>query len=148
MNIVILEENHVKGISIRTTNADEMNPETAKIGKLHQSFDKNVTVDYKNGARVYGVYYDYESDANGRFSVLAGADKIETSNVKLEEITLPSGKYMVFNGKGEMPQAVIDAWGEIWTYFSNEESAEKRAYTTDFEHYISESEVNIYIAIL
>jgi len=137
----------VKGISVRTTNAAEMKPETAKIGGLHQRFDQNVSVDYKNGARVYGVYFDYESDATGEFSVLAGADQIESAKVDLEEIKLPAGKYLVFEGRGEMPQAVIQAWGEVWNYFSDQDSAEKRSYTVDFEHYTNADEVDIYIAI-
>jgi len=118
MKIVQFNNKKISGISIRTTNANEMNPETAKIGALYQQFDKNVSVDYKNGARVYGVYFNYESDASGEFSVLSGADQVETSNISLEEITLPDGKYLVFEATGEMPHAVIETWGKIWAYFS------------------------------
>ena len=80
-------------------------------------------MDYQSGARSYGVYYDYEFGASGKFSVLSGADKATSSNVKLEKITLASGKYLVFEGKGEMPQAVIDTWIEIWAYFSEENTS-------------------------
>lgn len=139
----------IQGISTHTTNANEMNPETAKIGALHQEFDNTVRVDYKNGARVYGVYYDYESDARGEFSVLAGADKIESTKVPLQEITLPAGDYLVFSGKGEMPQAVIDTWMQVWNYFAEDKQpTHKRAYTIDFEFYKNEDEVDIYIAII
>jgi len=138
----------IKGISTRTNNANEMNPATAKIGSLHQEFDNNVSVDYQNGARVYGVYYDYETDASGEFSVLAGADKVKASKITLQEITLPAGDYLLFSGKGDMPQAVIDTWMKVWDYFSEDKQPKhKRAYTTDFEYYKNESEVDIYIAI-
>jgi len=100
-----------------------MNPATAKIGALHHRFNENIDVDYQSGARTYGVYYDYESDASGEFSVLSGTDKVTSSNVKLEKVTLASGKYLVFEGKGEMPQAVIDTWIEIWAYFSEESAS-------------------------
>jgi len=150
MKITQFNEKQVQGISIRTKNTNEMNPSTAKIRKLHQHFDESVSIDYKAGARVYGVYYNYESDANGEFSVLSGADSVASSAIELETITLTSGKYMVFEGKGEMPQAIINAWGEIWTYFSDENisnSSHQRAYTTDFEYYLSENEFEIYISV-
>lgn len=80
--------------------------------------------------------------------MLAGTDNIESSKVELEEITIPSGQYMILEGKGEMPQAVIETSGKIWEYFTDEDSKEKRAYTTDFEHYKNQDEVAIHIAIL
>jgi predicted transcriptional regulator YdeE len=147
MTIVRLEEIQIIGISVRTINADEMNPETSKIGKLYQRFDQNVTVNYKDGARVYGVYFNYESGASGEFSVLAGSDRIESNKEKLEMVTIPAGKYMVFEGKGDVPRVVFETWEKIWDYFSNDSTLHKRAYTTDFEHYRSPEEVDIYIAI-
>ena len=149
MEIVKFAGKTIKGISTRTTNANEMTPETAKIGALHQKFDANVEVNYKDGARVYGVYYDYESDASGEFSVLAGADDIASSKIALQEINLPAGDYLVFSGKGEMPQAVIDTWMQVWDYFSEgNQSKYQRAYTTDFEYYKNEDEVAIYISTI
>ncbi len=147
MKIVQLEEKIISGLSIRTTNANEMSAETAKIGALHQRFDKTATVDYINGARVYGVYFDYESDASGEFSVLSGADQIEASSEILEQVNLPAGQYMVFTGKGEMPQTVIETWMKIWEYFSDENASKQRAYTTDYEFYKSEDEVEVCISI-
>jgi len=35
------------------------------------------------------------------------------SNVKIK-----SGKYLIFEGKGEMPLTVIETWKTIWKYFS------------------------------
>jgi predicted transcriptional regulator YdeE len=147
MNVVQIAARQIEGISIRTKNADEMNLATSKIGKLHQRFDENVTVNYKEGARVYGVYFDYESDLSGEFSVLAGADRVESSKEKLETVTLPAGSYLVFQGRGEMPKVVIETWAKIWSYFSDRDVPHKRAYTVDFEHYKSPDEVDIYIAI-
>ena len=146
MKLIETEEKKISGLSIRTTNANEMSPDTAKIGALHQRFDEVVSVDYQNGSRVYGVYFDYESDASGEFSVLAGTDKVASSKQELEEIVLSAGKYLVFSGKGDMPQTVIDVWGEIWAYFSAEAEYE-RAYTYDYEFYKSQDEVDVYIAV-
>ena len=147
MKIVQIDEQRINGISIRTTNENEMNSEKSRIGALWQTFDNNVSVDYKNGKRVYGIYYNYESDANGEFSVLAGTDQDDTSTCELEKINILSGQYLVFEAKGEMPQVVIDTWGEIWAYFSNEEVEYKRAYTTDFEYYKNQNEIEVCIAV-
>jgi predicted transcriptional regulator YdeE len=147
VNIVQFKELTISGISTRTKKDDEMNPATSKIARLYQKFDDTVTVNYQEGTRVYGVYYNYEADASGEFSVLAGSDKAESAKETLESVTLPTGKYMVFQGKGGMPQVVIDTWGKIWNYFSNDNAPHKRAYTTDFEYYKSPEEVEIYIAI-
>ena len=151
MKIEVVDEKQIYGISVRTTNANEMNPETARTGKTWQKFDSEVSVNYQGGERVYGVYYNYESDANGEFNVLAGTEK---PNDYLEKVTIPKGKYLVFEGKAETSddkgrvQAVLETWGKIWRYFSNDNSAHKRIYQTDFEHYKNQTEINIYISIL
>ena len=148
MKIIQFDGKKITGISIRTTNANEMNPARAKIAALYQEFDKKITVDYKNGARVYGVYYNYESDASGEYSVMAGTDQPgETSGDGIETLVIPRGHYMVFAAKGDMPQVVIDTWGKIWRYFSAEGVSHPRAYTTDFEFYKNQQEIEIHIAV-
>ena len=148
MKLVEITEKRIAGFSIRTTNAKEMNPATGKIGPLWKTFDENVDVDYKNGHRVYGVYYDYESDANGEFSVLAGTDQPDVhSTAKLETIVIPSGKYLVFTAKGDVPKIVFDTWGSIWEYFSKKDAEYERRYTTDFEYYVNQNEIEVYIAV-
>lgn len=144
MKVINLDKKIIHGIRIRTINTNEMNPKTAKIGALWQKFDKQVIVDYQSGEKVYGVYYDYESDANGEYSVLAGYDG-EDEN--LEEVTIVSGKYLRFVASGEIPQVVIETWGKIWEYFSDETSEFKRAYKTDFEYYKSGNDIEIFISI-
>ena len=136
----------IHGLSIRTDNATEMNPDTGKIGPLWQTFDKTVPVDYKNGERVYGVYSDYESDHTGKFTVLAGFDG-PTYPENLDTVTIPQGKYLVFTHQGEMPQIAIDAWTEIWQYFTNEAVEHQRLYTTDFEYYPNGNQIEVYIAV-
>lgn len=148
MKLVQLEEKQIKGISIRTSNAKEMNPETSKIGALVKQFDTEILVDYKNGARVYSVYYNYESDYSGEYSVLAGSDQVENSLAEnLESVLLPAGAYMIFEAKGEVPQVVIETWMKVWEYFSKDNSQYQRSYTTDFEFYKNQTEIEIYIAI-
>ncbi len=148
MVIENIKEKTIWGFVTRTTNKDEMNPATSKIASLWQKFDDNVDVDYKNGNRVYGVYFNYESDANGEFTVLASTDQVEVhSDEPLESITIESGKYLTFHATGEIPEIVIETWGKVWQYFSKDDAKYKRTYKTDFEHYLNQNEIKVYIAI-
>lgn len=148
MDIKFVSEKIINGLSIRTDNATEMDPEKGKIGGLWQTFDNTVPVDYQHGERVYGVYVDYESDHTGKFTVIAGFDgKSFPEAANLQAVTIPEAKYLVFTHKGEMPQIAIDAWTEIWHYFSNEESEYQRCYSTDFEYYPNGNEIQVHIAI-
>jgi len=71
----------------------------------------------------------------------------ETSGNGIETLIIRDGRYMVFAAKGDMPQVVIDTWGKIWRYFSAEGVSHQRAYTTDFEFYKNQQEIEIHIAI-
>lgn len=80
----------------------------------------------------------------GEFDVFAGS---EVENSKLEKVTLEEGNYLCFKTNGELPQAVIDTWGEVWQYFSDESCPDKRVFKTDYELYLSENEAEIYIGV-
>jgi predicted transcriptional regulator YdeE len=148
MKVVRFDEKKIVGIKIRTKNSNEMNPETAKIGKLWDSFIPSVTPHMSQNSQVYGVYYNYESDMNGEFDVLAGAnDLVVEPQLKLDDISIAGGNYLVFSSKGSMPQAVIEAWVLVWNYFSSNDCNHTRTYKTDFEHYKTQNEVDVYIGI-
>ncbi|MBA6354201.1 MULTISPECIES: GyrI-like domain-containing protein [unclassified Colwellia] len=148
MELKFVSEKTINGLSIRTDNATEMDPNKGKIGALWQAFDESVPVDYKSGERVYGVYSNYESDHTGKFTVLAGFDGTSfPSNINMEKITIPEAKYLVFTHKGEMPQIAIDAWTEVWNYFSNVKEEHIRLYTTDFEYYPNGNEIEVHVAV-
>ena len=150
MRVEEIGEKIIYGISTRTKKSNEMNPETAKIGAICQKFDSMIEVNYKDGERVYIVYYHYESDVNGEFDVLAG---YETPNDKLDKVIIEKDKYLVFNKIFEQTddntriQAIIETWDRIWEYFLNENSQYKRKYKTDFEYYKGQNEIEIYISI-
>ena len=137
----------IKGLQIRTKNADEMNPETQKIAPLWGKFFAEVMPTFgTTPPPLYGVYSNYESDAFGEFNVLVGAEVLEESD-GFKSVTLEAGKYLVFTAKGELPQAVIETWGQVWAYFEDPSIDEKRAFKTDFELYTSETEAEIYIGV-
>ncbi|GAB3480164.1 GyrI-like domain-containing protein [Marinomonas epiphytica] len=122
MQIVKIEKaKTIVGLRVRTNNQNEMQADTAKIGTLHANFAEQVAVDYSQGEPLYGVYYQYESDHQGDFSVLVGSNRsCLTTEATLETVTLEAGKYLVFSGKGEMPQTVINVWQKIWRYFATQ----------------------------
>jgi len=145
MKQVELTSKTIYGLKVRTTNEKEMNPETAQIGALWGGFFEKIMPSVPQGTLGYGVYSNYESDALGAFDVLAGT---EVALPELESVTLQAGKYLCFEAKGELPQAVIETWGEIWGYFTAADCPHKRAFATDFECYLSESAAEIYIGIV
>jgi predicted transcriptional regulator YdeE len=59
----------VTGFHVRTKNSDEFNEKTAKLPSLWQQFYAS---DLAANANVFSVYSDYESDANGMYTVTVG----------------------------------------------------------------------------
>lgn len=150
---VAVEPKKITGISVRTINSDEMNPETAKVPALWERFYKEDLArkipHQVPGSPVYGVYSAYESDITGAYDLTAGVE-VEAGVDTPEGLTgviIENGDYLVFDAKGSMPQIVVYTWGRIWNYFSPENKSHKRAYTTDFEIYRNENELAIYIAV-
>ncbi len=148
MELKTVETKVITGISIRTDNATEMTPEQGKIGPLWQKFDELIPVNYQGGERVYGIYTNYESDHTGKFDVLAGFDGASTpDSVEVKKISIPDGKYLVFSHKGEMPQIAIDAWTEVWQYFTSDNAEYERLFSVDFEYYPYNNEIEVHIAV-
>ena len=147
MSVIHVNEKTIFGLVARTNNENEMNPQLGKIAALVKNFDASVSVNYRSGARVYTVYSEYESDASGNYSVLVGTNKVESSTVELESVKIHEGSYLVFSAKGEVPNIVFETWSKIWNYFENEKCPHIRAYSTDFEFYKSQNEIEVHIAI-
>lgn len=143
MKKVKVESFTISGIKTRTNNKNETQVESSKIAPLWEDFFKKEIPKRLNSHEIYGVYYNYENDARGEFDVLAGV-KIDDGN--FEKIVIEEGDYPVFCSKGQMPQIVIDTWGKVWSYF-DVNPKEQRAYRADFEKYIGEDEIEIYIGI-
>ncbi|ABN61077.1 transcription activator, effector binding [Shewanella baltica OS155] len=149
MDVVYIDARPLLGLSTRTNNRAEMSADSAKIGSLWQAFFESSQLTAMLNSPMYGVYYDYESDMNGEFAVLVG--KAIDAPVEANHFTsleLEAGKYLKFTGQGDMPQCVIDLWGQVWGYFSANDCPHQRRYQTDFEVYLSATEVEIYIGIL
>jgi len=147
MKIVQLSSKTITGLQVRTKNEDEMNPKVAKIGALWQDFFANIMSTLgETPPPLYSVYSNYESDAHGEFDVTIGAEEVKQTKERAS-VSLKEGKYLCFTAKGELPQAVIETWGEVWAYFADENCKDVRVYKTDFEKYISQDEAEIYIGV-
>ena len=141
----------IAGITERTKNEDEFNPNTARLPRLWERFfsenlSREILQDNSNPL-VYGVYSDYESDASGLYTVTAGVEVPHTPlSTQFSTIIVNEGDYLVFTNRGPMPNAIIETWQAVWQYFA-ENIAQKRAYKSDFEVYASSEECAVYIGI-
>ena len=152
MRLEHIEGFTVAGLRVRTINSDEFNPETAKLSHLWGRFFSEGVADSVpsrlDKESTFGVYSDYASDDTDFYSVTAGV-KVEPAALlpELETVSVQAGDYLVFEGQGEMPQAVIETWKTIWVYFAQKPDY-KRSYTTDFEQYQGGDRIAIYIGVL
>ena len=146
-----IENFKIIGIEIETTNENGKSAED--LGKLWEQFySENVPSQILNKKthEVYSIYTDYETDYKGKYKTIIGQkvdslDKIPNGLIGRE---FKGGKYQKFIAKGEMPNAVMEKWQEIWA----KDKELNRKYTADFEVYGKNSqngensEVEIYIA--
>jgi predicted transcriptional regulator YdeE len=138
---------HVAGLTARTTNREENDPATARIGGLWNRFFGEETYRWMphrtSDARIFGVYSGYESNVDGAFDLTVG---VAVSHAAGEAATIEAGDYLVFAGQGEMPQMVIDTWQRIWQYFEAHPTITRR-YRSDFEAYDGPDKVAIHIGV-
>ena len=147
-----IESFKIIGISTETTNE---NGKSAKdLGKLWGRFySENISsqISNKESDEIYSIYTDYETDYKGKYTSIIGLkvnslDSIPSGLIGRE---FESGIYTKFVAKGEMPDAVMEVWKEIWI----KDKELNRKYLADFEVYGAKSqyginsEVEIYIAI-
>ena len=146
-----IESFMVAGLSVRTINSDEFNPETAKLACLWQQFfSANIAEKIPNpipGAPIYGIYSDYDSDASGCYTVTAGVStNYPLPMPEFSTVAIQTSDYLVFHGKGTMPQTVIETWKRVWAYFESK-TEYQRNFITDFEAYNCSDEVAIHIGV-
>ncbi|WGS45169.1 GyrI-like domain-containing protein [Burkholderia sp. JSH-S8] len=139
----------VSGLTVRTTNRDESNQETAKIpGLWGQFFSSGLADNIPNrlpDTPIYGVYSAYESGATGFYDLTAGVS-VNPPDRDFKNIEIAEGKYLVFEARGPMPAAVIQTWGAIWAYFDQHPQVQ-RSFRSDFESYCGPDEVRIHIGV-
>lgn len=139
----------VSGLKVRTRNADEVQPSKAKIGPMWQRFFADDLYRKIPGKQpdspMYGVYSGYESDAGGLFDVTAGV-ATQAAAQGFDSLVIEPGRYLVFEARGPMPEAIISTWQRVWAYFEQPD-VESRAFVTDFEVYQADDVALVYIGI-
>lgn len=146
MKVTKIKKLMISGISTVTNNELEMSEENGRIAQLWEEyFEKDIykkTFDKSKSDFMYGVYSNYDSDANGNYKVTVGVEVTKPKNA----IVIEDKKYLVFTKQGELPMVVVELWEELWDYFENN-SDYTRAFEIDFEKYAKEDEVEIYVSI-
>lgn len=145
----------VAGVAVRTRNSEEMNPAIARLGDLWGRFFsqgwQHQLPSRSEDARIYGVYSGYESNEHGAFDVTAGMAVADPALAQAVPgaacVDVQAGDYLVFTGRGEMPQMVIDTWVRIWHYFAQNPQVQRR-FGTDFEAYEGPDQVAIHVGIV
>ncbi|RZK20386.1 MAG: AraC family transcriptional regulator [Pedobacter sp.] len=147
-----MENIKIIGISLETTNQN--NQAATDLGKLWQQFFAegiSTKIPNKESEDVYAVYTDYESNYKGKYTTIIGQrvstlDRIPDGLVGRE---IKNEKLLKYTARGEMPQAVVKTWQEIWA----NDIVLYRTYNADFEVYGEKSqqgensEVEIYIGV-
>ncbi len=156
-SLIMVAEIKVIGVELRTSYAGEGNPVTAQIGGLWRRLLVDNLIEKvpnrKEAGVILGVYTNYESDYTGAYSLVLSAEVASLDSVPegFVGLTIPAARYLVFPARGPIPDAIIETWQKIWSYFTSF-SEYQRAYTVDFErhHWNAETqqpEVDIYVAV-
>jgi predicted transcriptional regulator YdeE len=147
----------VVGISIRTSNANEMSGN----GVIPQQWDRFMKegllgkVPNKVDSNILAVYTDYESDANGAYTFMIGARVSSAEEVPPGMVAkeVPAGRYAVFiSEKGFVGKVVPQTWSRIWAIPKSSPGG-NRTYRADFEVYDQRAadprnaEVDVYVGI-
>ena len=140
------------GISVRTTNKD--NKAAKDLEQLWgQFYAKNLLEKIPNKAlnAVLSIYTDYKSDYTDEYTTFIGVPVTTLDEIPkgLTGREFKADNFQKFVAKGEMPQAVVNTWVNIW---QNDKNL-NRKYNYDFEVYGEKSqngensEVEIYIGV-
>ena len=139
--ITTLSEIKLVGITARTSNALEMNNNTAQIGNTMQKFFGSgmqaQILARKNPGRVFAAYTQYETDEHGEYTYFLGEEVSDFNNVPhgFQTLTIPAHTYTKFtSNSGKMPNVCIDMWQNIWN-MNSADFGGQRAYIADFEIY-------------
>jgi len=142
----------VAGYEIRTSNAAEANPRTAQFPALWEKIERGeleaLIPKRLAKSKPFAVYYNYEDDHQGSYSLLVGYQVIGQDDVPmgLSGLKVPAGRYLMFTAEGPEPVSLGQAWGHINHYFKHS-GAPPRAYTFDYEILENTQRVSIFVAV-
>ena len=136
-----LPEIKLVGITARTSNSAEMNPETAQIGAtINKYFSQGIpqrVINQVGNGKTYCVYTEYENGIFGQYTYFIGQEVTSFEGIAddLFKLTIPAQNYAKFTSdSGQMPDVCIDVWQNIWKMDALGFGGE-RTYIADFELY-------------
>ncbi len=139
------------GIAVETTNGEgKAMTDLMELWGRFQSENLLERIPNQVSSDIFAIYTDYESDFTGKYTCILGLS-VSSLDVIPEGMigrTFEAQNFKTFLAQGELPNAVVETWKEIW-YLDKELN---RSYTYDFEVYDDrarngdQSEVSIYIA--
>ncbi|WP_067185643.1 GyrI-like domain-containing protein [Microtetraspora niveoalba] len=151
MIIVDRPEVLVVGHAVRTTNAAEADPAGALLPALWARAGAPgafAHVPARVDENLYAVLTDYESDHNGAYTQVVGV-AVHTA-ARLPEgmvaVRAPGVPAMRLEARGPMPDALLDAWQQVWKH-TEAGGIPPRAFTTDVEIH-HPAGVDLYVAVL
>lgn len=136
------------GFRVRTSDIEELDPNSAQIAGLWEAFFFRVAPLFSEESSIYGVYSTCGPKTDS-YDVCACADKLTRHDISgLEKVEIPSGRYLVFSAQGKkLNQTVSDIWQQVERYFNSEDCSYERLYSVDFEHYIDEKGIEVFVSI-
>lgn len=150
----------IVGITTRTNNKNEMNPQTAKIGETFgRYFGQQLASQIphrKNPGVTFSIYTNYESNEHGDYTYFLGeaVDSFDNIPDHFQTLLIPAGQFQKFTTPvGKIPDIVIQAWQQIWQ-MSADDFGGPRAYRADYEVYDQRAQdpqhacVDIFVGVL
>jgi len=136
------QEFYIIGITIRTTNKAAINNGTIK-NLWQQFFTQSILskIPNKINHELVALYYDFENDKNGEYTVLLGArvssiDEIPTGMTA--QIVSTQKREVFISEQGPVGQVCFELWKKIWIL--EDEKKLDRRYIADYELYDERSQ--------
>ncbi|MDP0499230.1 MAG: effector binding domain-containing protein [Verrucomicrobiota bacterium JB022] len=138
----------VVGRAVRTSHHDHSRLPVSPIRELWSRYlcDDFPSQIARGGERIYGVYHEFENGWEGAYTVVAGMDNVPAYDTETQ-VQLQPGRYLVFSCKGEKETASYGCWDAAWRYFEQGDCPHTRRFATDFEQYLPDDTVELYISV-
>lgn len=155
--VVQQDEFTVVGISVRTSNAEQMTPERPIGKQWERLFKEGVLAPIPNKAdgNIVALYTEYASDKDGEYTYVLGArvTKVESVPAGMVAKNVPAGRYAVFTSeKGPVQKVIVEIWQKVWATPKGAPGGD-RTYKADFEVYDqraqnpADSVVDLYVSV-
>jgi len=135
----------VSGLTERTCMAAERDSDAARVTQLWLRFFEEDAFERPartTDARLFGVYTGYDADGPGSFDITAGVAVHEGAPL----VHVEGGEYLVFSGRGPMPDLVLALWRDVDSYFEQHPELRRR-FHSDFEAYSGPAQVAVHVGV-